>query len=73
MLTVPFAWVKDWEWPSNLASNFRLEVVFQLHSFHWERWTWEICKRAKIYCRISYGGVDCKLTATTNFRANSCK
>ena len=52
MLTVPFARVKDWEWPSNLASNFRLEVVFQLHSFHWERWTWEICKRAKIYCRI---------------------
>jgi hypothetical protein len=23
------AW-KDWDWPSNLASNFRLEVAFQL-------------------------------------------
>jgi hypothetical protein len=28
------AW-KDWDWPSSLASNFRLEVAFQWYSFHW--------------------------------------
>jgi hypothetical protein len=29
--------------------------------------------RQNLLSDFSYGGVDCKLTATTNFRANSCK
>ena len=26
-----FACVKDWDWPSSLASNLRLEVVFSMY------------------------------------------
>jgi hypothetical protein len=33
------AW-EDWDWPSSLVSNFRLEIAFQLHSFQWCTLIW---------------------------------
>jgi hypothetical protein len=38
--------MRDWDWPSWLASNFRLKVEFQLHSCHWLK----LCTFINIEC-----------------------
>jgi hypothetical protein len=59
---------KDWDWPSSLASNFRLEVAFQLFSFQWANPTFDVTKTTSLMDENSSKMVDGSLFSGNIFQ-----